>query len=336
MTNFLSEEEQVTLIKQHKNERDKRIADRIKAVLLSNKGFAYKEIAAILFRSEVQIRKDIQEYIAQKKLKPENGGSNEKLSSGQAEELLNHLEEVTYHNTDDIRAHIKKRYNIDYTRSGITTWLKKHGFSYKPFKGRPAKADPAQQEAFIKTYRKLEKRLKDDEKILFLDSVHPTQATKLGYGWIKTGTSKFIETTGSRTRLDITGAIDINSKQINTASYKTINSESTIDFLEQLKRAYPGQKLHLVLDQAGYHTSKAVKDFAQKNNIVLHFLPPHSPNLNPIERLWKLMNEYVRNNRYFSKAKEFREAINRFWTEKIYKLKDVINQRINSNLQRLF
>ncbi|MBD6969287.1 hypothetical protein G4170_22495, partial [Vibrio parahaemolyticus] len=42
-------------------------------------------------------------------------------------------------------------------------------------------------------------------------------------------------------------------------------------------------------------------------NIELHYLhlPPYSPNLNPIERLWKVMNEYVRNNIYFSSKVEY-------------------------------
>ena len=333
---FLSSEERKGLKQQHKKERDGRIKDRIKAILLADEGWTYMEIAKVLLISHTTVGEHIKEYLNSKKLKPQSGGSNGKLSDEQENEILKHLEEVTYSKAEDIQFYIKKNYGVEYTLSGITAWLKQQKFSYKSFKGIPAKADSAKQKAFIETYRKLEKELKDNEKIVFLDSVHPTQSTKLGYGWIKTGTSKFIQTTGSRTRLNITGAININSKQINTASYKTINSESTIDFLEQLRRAYPKKKLHLVLDQAGYHRSQAVKDFAQKNNIVLHFLPPYSPNLNPIERLWKLMNEYVRNNRYFSKAKEFREAINLFWTQKIYKLKDIISQRINSNFQRLF
>jgi len=42
-----------------------------------------------------------------------------------------------------------------------------------------------------------------------------------------------------------------------------------------------------------------VAEIATELNIKLHFLPPYSPNLNPIERLWKVMNEKVRNNRFF-------------------------------------
>ncbi|WP_338011052.1 transposase, partial [Photorhabdus temperata] len=56
----------------------------------------------------------------------------------------------------------------------------------------------------------------------------------------------------------------------------------------------------MILDGVGYHRSKRVKDWAYVMNIDLHYLPPYSPNLNPIERLWKVMNEQVRNNHYFA------------------------------------
>ncbi|MCH9756018.1 MAG: transposase, partial [Gammaproteobacteria bacterium] len=54
-----------------------------------------------------------------------------------------------------------------------------------------------------------------------------------------------------------------------------------------------------IWDNAGYHKSQAIRDFVKKTNIELHFLPPYSPNLNPIERLWKIMHENVTYNRYY-------------------------------------
>jgi transposase len=51
--------------------------------------------------------------------------------------------------------------------------------------------------------------------------------------------------------------------------------------------------MHMVLDGAGSHRSEMVKEAAIALNIELHYLPPYSPNLNPIERLWNVMNEHV-------------------------------------------
>ncbi|MIL26989.1 IS630 family transposase, partial [Salmonella enterica] len=77
--------------------------------------------------------------------------------------------------------------------------------------------------------------------------------------------------------------------------YKTINEYNVSRFFNEIRKVYPdyNQKIHVILDGAGYHRSQLVKDWAEVVNIRLHYLPPYSPNLNPIERMWKLMNEHA-------------------------------------------
>ena len=65
----------------------------------------------------------------------------------------------------------------------------------------------------------------------------------------------------------------------------------------------------------------------------MHYLPAYSPNLNPIERLWKVMKEEARNNIVFSSAKEFREAIVEFFEIKLPKMLPSLRQRINDNFE---
>ena len=65
------------------------------------------------------------------------------------------------------------------------------------------------QAEFIKEYNALKASAGIDEPILFMDSVHPTQATKITYGWILTDKEKEVSTTASRTRLNIIGAIKL-------------------------------------------------------------------------------------------------------------------------------
>ena len=105
---------------------------------------------------------------------------------------------------------------------------------------------------------------------------------------------------------------------------------------EKLRQKYPkAPKIHLILDQGRYNTSKETKEAAKKNGIVLHYLPPYSPNLNPIERLWKVMNEYTRNNRFFHSAKEFREAILNFFDVTWRQIAHSMIDRITDNFQIL-
>ena len=91
----------------------------------------------------------------------------------------------------------------------------------------------------------------------------------------------------------------------------------------------------MVLDGAGYHRKKEVVDTAKELGIKLHYLPPYSPNLNPIERLWKVMNEYARNNKYFATAKEFRQKINHFLGETLPEIGGSLISRINDNFEML-
>ena len=105
------------------------------------------------------------------------------------------------------------------------------------------------------------------------------------------------------------------------------------DYLEALRDAYGEDTLHAIIDGAGYHKSKIFKEKAAKLNIKLHYLPPYSPNLNPIERLWKVMNREVRNNRFFCSPKEFKAGINEFFDTRLTQISDTLDSWINDNFQ---
>ena len=159
-------------------------------------------------------------------------------------------------------------------------------------------------------------------------------ATKVTYGWIKKGEDKPIETTASRTRVNVIGSIELNSMKVVSEFVPTVNSEAIINFFSKLKSNYPhAEKVHVILDRAGYHRSQETQDAAERLGIELHFLPPYSPNLNPIERLWKVMNEMVRDNIFFDSAKKFRAAIAGFLEKTVPKIKDYLASRINDNFQ---
>ena len=74
--------------------------------------------------------------------------------------------------------------------------------------------------------------------------------------------------------------------------------------MEHLRVSYEDkEKIYFIVDNAPYYTSNIVKSRAVEFGITIVYLPPYSPNLNPIERLWKYMNEKVRNNVFFIQPK---------------------------------
>ena len=134
-------------------------------------------------------------------------------------------------------------------------------------------------------------------------------------------------TTGQKTRMNITAALNLDTAQVVHQSYDKILGESFVGFLQKLELAYPNSpRIHLIVDRGSCHTSKIVKEFLAGKNarIKLHYLPHYSPNLNPIERLWKIMHEHVSNNKNYPRAKDFIAAANKFLHKTIPEIKDII------------
>jgi transposase len=330
----LTSPEKADLEAQHKKERDGRIKDRIKAVLLCSEGWSQVDIAQALRIRPETVYQHLEDYKNAKKLRPENGGSSGHLSSAQASELISHLEGTTYVKAGDICAYVEEKYHVTFSESGMKQWLYRQKFSYKRPKGTPAKADPERQRQFVEQYEKLLNTLPEDEPVEFGDGVHPTMATKVTYGWIRKGKTKTIPTTASRTRMNLMGSLNLETMSVTIGAYETIDSAAMEQHFKKLRDKYPkSPKVHFILDNGPYNTSHETREAAKRYGIVLHYLPPYSPNLNPIERLWKVMNEYTRNNRFFRTAKEFREAILEFFEVTWPQIAPSMVDRINDNFQ---
>jgi transposase len=333
----LTEQNKKELESRHRVERDGRVRDRIKAVLLKSEGWTNAMIGQALRIHVDTVGHHLQDWQREQKLKPENGGSQSKLNKQQTQQLEQHIQATLYTKVRDICAYVAKTFHVQYTVSGMTKWLKEQGFGYKQPKAIPAKADAQQQEAFIESYLNLVADTPPEEPILFMDSVHPTMATKISHGWIKKGQDKPIATTASRTRVNIIGAIELKTMAvISEVDVETVNAQTVLTLFGKLKQHHPNApKIHIILDRAGYHRRQQLQDDAKLLNIELHFLPAYSPNLNPIERLWKIMNENVRNNVVFESAKAFRQALSHFFANTIPTIKDTLLSTITDNFQTL-
>jgi transposase len=87
---------------------------------------------------------------------------------------------------------------------------------------------------------------------------------------------------------------------------------SAIDFLKVvIRHARRGRRIVLVLDNARYHHAILLSDWlrSHKDILVLLFLPPYSPDLNPIERVWKLTRRLCTHNRYFQELQDLVRAV---------------------------
>ena len=329
-----NDQQKQELEKRHRVERDGRVRDRIKAVLLKSEGWTNEAIGQALRIHPDTVADHLDVWAKSNKLKPENGGSVSKLTEQQTRAPDTHIQGQCYTKVVDLCHFVHKTFGVSYTVSGLTKWLHEHDFRYKRPKSTPVKADPEKQEEWVKDYLALVDETPADEPIVFMDAVHPTMATKVVSGWIKKGVDKPIAQTASRTRINVIGAIELKSATVHSVFVDTVNALTILAFFDQLKAAYPNApKIHVILDQAGYHRSHELQKQAADKNIVLHLLPSYSPNLNPIERLWKVMNEHVRNNVFFESARQFKDAISHFFQKTVTEIKPLLRVRINDNFQ---
>jgi transposase len=337
MGHVLDDKKRQELLQQHKIERNSTIADRIKVVLLMDDGWAYEKIAQALFISESSVRRHFTQYIEEDLLKPGHKGSKTILDEKTSAELKSHLQETVYVKIKDIKACIQEKFGIEMSSSAVYDFLKKNGFSYKKPAVVPAKPNVEAQLEFVKHYHNLmNEAALEEEPVLFGDSVHPSQQTRPAYGWFCKKTAKPLESNAGRKRVNVMGAFNLATVSLEYQTFETIDGEATIQFLQTLEKAYPdSKKIHLILDRAGYHTCEKVSIFLKTSRIKVHFLPPRSPNLNAIERLWKIMHQYVSNNKCYEKFCDFKTALLEFFDQTIPAIKDELVSAVTDNFRIL-
>jgi transposase len=123
-----------------------------------------------------------------------------------------------------------------------------------------------------------------------------------------------VRTNTGRQRVDINGAIALERLAPVVRFDDTINADSTIALFEQLERVNRvAARFDVIWDNARDYRSKAVKEYLQTSRITRVFLPPYAPNLNPIERVWKLFKKRTLYNRYCETFADFRAACEDFF-----------------------
>ena len=316
----LSREKIAELEKRHRSLRDKRQADRVKAVIALSRGWSAAQIAEILLFDEKTSRKYFERYQQggiQALLDDNYSGSAPKLDAHQMNELEKYLEEHILSDAKAVIAHIYQCYRVRYSVSGVTDLLHRLGFSYKKPKHVPGKQDPEEQQAFLKEYERIKARKGKNDPIYFADATHPQHNSVPSYGWIKKGQEKELKANCGRQRLNINGAINVETLEPTTGFYDTINADSTIHLFGKIEAKHPKAKtIYIIADNARYYHARLLKGYINGTRIKLIFLPPYSPNLNLIERYWKFFKKIVMNNCYYETFEKFKQACKSFFRKR--------------------
>jgi hypothetical protein len=145
--------------------------------------------------------------------------------------------------------------------------------------------------------------------LYFFDEARFGTHSKLGHGWF---------TKGSRTQVNVKlgfrnfylySALNPITGEDFTLMLPSVNTDCMNIYLEEMSEYLCGTEAFIVMDQAGWHKSKGLKI---PRNITILYLPPYSPELNPVERFWKYIKQHTIKNKIYDNLKDLEDVIANF------------------------
>jgi len=142
------------------------------------------------------------------------------------------------------------------------------------------------------------------------DAVHFQRHSSLIRMWAPKGQQPHVLSASTRQKVDYFGALNLKTGCLLTKEAPTFNAATFGDFLYHVLQNTEG-KIHLIMDNASWHKAVDLREFfiISQDHLVRIFLPPYSPELNPIERLWRVTRRQVTHNRYFESTDELNTAL---------------------------
>lgn len=198
----------------------------------------------------------------------------------------------------------------------------------------PAKANTVLQRGYYDTVLLplMSKAKKDLLTLLFLDGSHFVMGCDF-LGYIYGKTRRFIKTFSGRKRYNVLGALNFVTKKVTVVANDTyITAAEVCEMLRNVAAEYAGKPVHIVLDNARYQKCEAVANLARELGIALHYIPPYSPNLNLIERLWKYVKSRLR-SQYYDRFDIFTSTIDSIVDDTCKGSKTLIDRLIGESVQ---
>jgi transposase len=214
------------------------------------------------------------------------------------------------HNSSEAAQRIEELTGIRLSPGRVRKFLHRMGMSLRRTGHVPAKADAAEQKAFLGgTLEALIRRsLAGECHLFFMDASHFVLGAFLGMLWCFSRV--FIPSGAGRNRINVLGALNMAGLNVESVINTTyVNAGTVIELLGLLAKKYLNAPIYVVLDNARYQRCEAVKKAASELGITLVFLPPYSPNLNLIERLWKFVKKKALYAQYYDTVEKFHGAI---------------------------
>jgi transposase len=219
--------------------------------------------------------------------------------------------------TARLAEHLAKHTGVRFSPDQMRRLLHEEGFSFqRPKHTLKGKRDEA---AFEKAKQELQEHKKQalgpcaDFALVFQDEVEVHKLPALTRAWSEVGSQPEVPTPGKNEKQVIYGGIDYLTGKISYTVAATKSGVNFLAFLVALAAAYAGKKVLLVCDNGRFHTTKLVTAWleANKDKVEIYWLPPYSPSLNLIERLWGHLKRTVLANVLFKQMDDLVAAARR-------------------------
>jgi transposase len=295
----LTPQQRKEISERRRHAQDRRVYQRLSAVLWSDDGRSREEIARLVGVSTRQVGQWLRIF--------RNKGLNQlgtlhyqgdpgRLGPSQVKRIKQEIEKGVFHNADQIRTWIEASFGVAYSLWGVKDLLRRVGASYHKVSGFFRKADVQEQKRFVRKYRRHKRQAGPGTRRYFVDACHPVWGVDLLYScWLLVGQRFYVGVGNGRKRLNILGAyspedhdyVDLRLTKEN------ITGEQFVKLLEALLARHPDtEKFLLYLDNARYYSKPCVKERLKAHRqFRLVPLPAYSPDLNLIERLWKFLRK---------------------------------------------
>lgn len=243
------------------------------------------------------------------------------------DEYVQRLEELIYMSPQDLGWH-----RTTWTREALAKQLATetgiklhethvgrllHGLGIRWGRPRPVPlryTSKAAKSRKVNRIKRMLANLPSDEAAVYADEVDIHLNPKIGPCWMPRGCQFEVETPGKNQKRYIFGGLDTKTGHLVWLSASRKNSAVFIEWLELLRQEYRHHRvIHVVCDNYIIHKSKkTLAAVAKMGNIVLHFLPPYSPEHNPIERLWGELHANVTRNHRRKNMNQLMEDVDAF------------------------
>jgi transposase len=278
---------------------DRRIYQRLSAVLWSDDGRSREEIAELVGVSTRQVGQWFRIF-RNKGLDQlctlHYQGDPGRLRPAQVERLKQEIAKGVFPNAEQVRTWVQDTLGVAYSISGLKDLLRRIGASYHKVSGSFWKADVEEQKRWVRKHRRHKRQAGPETRRYFVDACHPVWGVDLLYScWLLVGQRFYVGVGNGRKRLNILGAYcpDDHDYVDLRLTKENITGEQFVKLLEALRAKHPDTtKFLLYPDNARYYSKPCVKEgLAAHREFRLVPVPAYSPNLNPIERLWKFLRK---------------------------------------------